>query len=523
MKELIYHRLFLPAAETFGPRPAVHDGSYGASFASHAARVLRLADAMRRELGLAGDDRFAVLSANSHEYIELYHAAFLGAAVINPVNVRLADPELGHVIAHSGARVLFADATFATRAAAIIERLGADSPVERVVLIGDARDVAGAVRYDELVAAGEERVPAEPDEDDVPMLMYTGGTTGLPKGVVLSQRASMLNLYHLAMVSGLAFSDDAVYLHHTPLFHVTGTNSALSAAAYGTEGVVLPGFDPELLMQACERHGVTETVLVPTMMAMILNSPGFRPERLRSLRRIGYGGAPMPSALLDRMRAISPGVEFLQGYGMTEAAAALTFLTARDHERDEQTLRSVGRALPGVQLRICDGDGTEVPRGHVGEVCVRAGNLMSGYWRDPEATARVFRHGWYRTGDLGRLDEGGYLHLVDRADDMIITGGENVYSLEVENALATHPAVAQVAVIGVPHDTWGQQVHAIVVLRPGHTATPHELAEHARTSVARYKVPKSFEIRTEPLPVSAAMKPLKRALRRESAPLAGAH
>ncbi|MCU1587708.1 MAG: hypothetical protein JWN31_1201, partial [Frankiales bacterium] len=339
--------------------------------------------------------------------------------------------------------------------------------------------------------------------------------TGLPKGVVTSQRAQVLNLYHLAMVDGLAFNERSTYLHHMPMFHATGLNAALSASAFGVQAAVIPGFEPGLFMTAVEQHKVTETVLVPTMIGMVLAHPDYAPERLSSFQRIGYGGMAMPKALLEKLQLSAPDIGLLQGYGMTEACGALTFLTAADHHRGEEQRHSVGRAVPGVELGIFDEDGERLAVGEVGEVCARADNLMVGYLDDPDSTAKVFRDGWYRSGDLGRLDELGYLYLVDRVDDMIVTGGENVYSVEVENAIASFPGVLQVAVVGQPDDTWGSRVHGIVVLSPqvAATTTEADLADHARKSIAGYKVPKSWELRTDPLPISAAGKPLKRELR----------
>ena len=504
MKELIYARLFLPAAERHADRAAIHDGTYSATFGEHAQRALKLTDALASGLGLGREDRFAVLALNGHRYLELYHAAFLGGGVINPVNYRLADRETAHVLKHSGARVVFVDAAFADRVRAIVD--SGDTSVERVVSLEDD--------YEDLLASGKDVVPSEPDEESLPMLMYTGGTTGLPKGVASTQRAQMLNLYHLAMVQGLAFSEEAVYLHHMPMFHSMGANAALSAAAFGTEAAAIPAFDPGLFMTAVAKHGVTETVLVPTMIAMILRHPDYAPDRLSSLKRIGYGGMAMPHALLAKLQESSPDIQLLQGYGMTEACPTLTFLTAEDHLRGEDKRHSVGRPLPGVDVAVFDEQGNRLPTGEVGEVCARGGNIMTGYWENPDATAKVFRDGWYRTGDLGKFDADGYLYLVDRVDDMIVTGGENVYSIEVENALTTYPGVVQVAVVGMPDEVWGQRVHGIVVLAPDAAGTTEEqLAEHARKSIAGYKVPKTWELRTEPLPVSGAGKPLKRELR----------
>ena len=504
MKELIYPRLLLSAAERHSTRAAIHDGSYSATFGEHAERALRLTNALGGELGLAREDRFAVLALNGYRYLELYHAAFLGGGVINPVNYRLADPEMAHVLRHSGARVAFVDAVFAERVRTIVD--AGQTSIERVVSLESD--------YEDLLASGKDVVPAEPDEDSLPMLMYTGGTTGMPKGVASTQRAQMLNLYHLAMVQGLAFSEDAIYLHHMPMFHSMGANAALSAAAFGTEATVIPAFEPGAFMTVVAKHGVTETVLVPTMIAMILRHPDYAPDRLSSLKRIGYGGMAMPHALLAKLQESSPDIELLQGYGMTEACPTLTFLTAEDHRKGEDKRHSVGRPLPGVDVAIFDEEGNRLATGEVGEVCARGGNIMTGYWNQPDATAKVFRDGWYRTGDLGRFDEDGYLYLVDRVDDMIVTGGENVYSIEVENALTTYPGVVQVAVVGMPDEVWGQRVHGIVVLAPDAAGTTEQqLADHARKAIAGYKVPKTWELRTEPLPVSGAGKPLKRELR----------
>jgi acyl-CoA synthetase (AMP-forming)/AMP-acid ligase II len=253
--------------------------------------------------------------------------------------------------------------------------------------------------------------------------------------------------------------------------------------------------------------------MVPTMIGMMLNHPDFRPERLATLQQLTYGASPMPAAILHKLLELYPDLQISQGYGMTEASAVLTFLTADDHQKGGERLRSAGRPVPGVMLSIQDAEGNVLPKGETGEVCAKAGNFMREYWNKPEATEEVFRGGWYHTGDAGYLDHEGYLFLVDRVKDMIVTGGENVYSAEVESAISTHPAVAQVAVIGIPSERWGEEVHAIVVPKPDTTVTAEEIIAHARERIAGYKVPKSVEFRAEPLPLSGAMKVLKRELR----------
>jgi long-chain acyl-CoA synthetase len=267
------------------------------------------------------------------------------------------------------------------------------------------------------------------------------------------------------------------------------------------------------VLDLVERHGISQTVMVPIMIARVLEHPDYRPERLESLVSLTYGASPMPAPLLTRLLEEVPWVELSQGYGMTESAAVLTLLNDEDHRRGGDLLRSAGRPVMGVRVEIQGPDGRPAPLGEVGEVCAQGGNLMRGYWNDPEATRSAFHDGWYHTGDAGRMDEAGYLYLVDRLKDMIVTGGENVYSIEVEDALATHPDVEQVAVIGIPDDHWGEAVHAIVVLHAGATVDAEALRNWARRTIAGFKVPKSIELRTDPLPLSGALKPLKRLLR----------
>lgn len=511
MKELVWTRQLLPALERFASRPFLTDAATGTrtTYAEHGSRVLRLADALPRELGVRPTDRVAVLSLNSPRYEELYHAALLGSCVVNPLNLRFAPRELVHVLSDSATTVVFADAAFAP----LLDQVRAAAGIERVVLLGgsdDEADVPHDATYEDLVAAGEERVPAEPDEDAPAMLQYTGGTTGLPKGVLLDQRALVLTLYHIGMTVRVDPAD--VYLAQVPLFHAASMGAILAAPVVGGQLVTVPFFEPEAVLRAVETCGATNTVMVPTMLAMTFAHPGYRPERLASLRRMTYGASPMPRPVLDRLRRDLPDLELFQGYGMTESAALVSCLLPEDHAREE-LLGSAGRPVPGVAVCVQDEHGAVLPAGEVGEVCVQGGNLMREYWRRPEETAQAFRGGWYHTGDAGRLDAEGFLHLVDRVKDMIITGGENVYSTEVEQAVAAHPAVAQVAVIGVPDEVWGEAVHAVVVLRPGAVATEQDIIAHSRGLIAGYKVPKSVELRTDPLPLSGAMKVLKRELR----------
>ena len=512
MKELVYPRVLLPALEEHADKVAFFDGPYENTMAGHGDRVLRLADAMGRELGLEAGDRFAVMALNSHEFLELYHAAFLGAGVVTPLNLRLAGVELQHIMRDSGAQVVFVDAMFAEHLVRALEEVRDQLDLRHVVLIGDGNtEVPHDLTYEGLVAAGRPIVPPEPEETDPVVLMYTGGTTGLAKGVLLDQRAEMLNLYHAGLALGLPAH--GVYLHQTPMFHAASMTGVLGIPAVGAVSVFMPMFNAGGALDLIEARTVTQTVMVPTMIRALLDHPDYRPERLASLQVLTYGASPMSEALLARLLGDAPWLQLSQGYGMTESSAVLTVLTDEDHRRGVDIRRSAGRAVMGVRLSIQDPDGRVLPTGGTGEVCAQGGNLMREYWNNPEATAEAFRDGWYHTGDEGRLDAAGYLYLVDRVKDMIVTGGENVYSIEVENALASHPSVDEVAVIGIPDEAWGEAVHAIVVLRAGASVTAEGLRDWARTQVAGFKVPKSIELRTDPLPLSGALKPLKRLLR----------
>ena len=510
MKELIYPRLYLPAIKKFGKNTGIIDGAYQSDWDTHHERVLRLCNSLSSELGVSKKDRFAVMALNSHQFLELWHSAFLGAGIINPLNLRLAPKELAYILNDSGTEVIFTDQFFAPLITAAREELGEDDPIRHVVLIGEG-DVQHDLKYEDLLESSSPSLPEEPDEDDPVVLMYTGGTTGLPKGVLISQRAQVLNLYH--GVIALGGFEVSSYLMQTPMFHAASMTGVLAPPYSGGNVVFIPMFDPEGAMALMEAHQVEQTLMVPTMIGMCLAAEGYNPSRLKSLKQLIYGASPMPRQILERLFSDLPDVELIQGYGMTESSSTLTILGADDHFLESEKLTSVGKPVIGTVVSIQDEDGNELPQGEIGEVCARGGNFMTEYWNKPEATDEVFANGWYHTGDAGYFDEDGYLFLVDRVKDMIVTGGENVYSSEVENAISSHPAVAQVAVIGIPDDTWGEAVHAIVVLEAGGSASEDDLIAHARESIAGYKVPKSVEFREEPLPLSGAMKVLKRELR----------
>ncbi len=318
-----------------------------------------------------------------------------------------------------------------------------------MVLLGDG-DVPHDHRYEDLIAAGEEVVPDEPEEDDAALLMYTGGTTGLPKGVLLTQRNLILTAYHIGMT--VRVEPDDRYLVQVPMFHAASMGAIIAMPTGGGRLVTVPVFDPAGVMAACEQHACTNTIMVPTMLAMTFAHPEYAPERMSSLQRLTYGASPMPRPVLERLRrrparsCTVPGLRDDRERGAGQLPAS-----RGPRARGQARLRRPA----GAGHRRVDPDRgrrRRSPPGEVGEVCVRGGQFMREYWRRPEETAAAFRGGWYRSGDAGYLDADGYLFLVDRTKDMIVSGGENVYSTEVEQAVAAHPAVAQVAVIGVPHD-----------------------------------------------------------------------
>jgi long-chain acyl-CoA synthetase len=479
----------------YGERPAYVDGNNRATYRELADRCRRLAGALQGS-GVGAGDRVAVLMANGHRYLECYFAIPGMGAVMVPLNNRLALPELRYILDDAEVHTLIADETYAAVAGQL-----ADS-VKQVIV--------GAPDYEAALSTAAPAVlPVGVAEDDLAGLFYTGGTTGASKGVMLSHRNLLANAMHITIALDYAASE--IYLHTAPMFHLADGASTYSVTWVGGCHTFLPSFDPGATIEVIARERVTATLMVPAMLSAICEHPSAATADFSSMRMVLHGAAPISTTLLRRSIEVM-GCSFAQGYGMTEVAPLATVL---DHEEllvDSPRLRSAGREIVGVEATVRRADGSLCDVDEVGEVVLRGPNVMLGYWNKPTETAEVLRSGWYWSRDLGYLDSEGYLFLVDRAKDMIISGGENVYSIEVEDALCKHPAVLESAVIGVPDDKWGERVHAAVVLRADAAATENELSAHCHELIAGYKCPRSMEFLPE-LPRSGAGKVLKREIR----------
>ncbi|MCD2114862.1 long-chain fatty acid--CoA ligase [Rhodococcus rhodochrous] len=483
-------------------------GEQTRTFAEVADRVARLAGALR-DLGVGDGDRVAMLALNSDRYHEYLLAVPWANAVLNPVNTRWSAAEVAYSLEDSDTRVMLIDEAFVDMLPAIEQSW---PKLRTVIYAGDGPVPEGALSYDALISDSEPLPDARRGGDQLAGLFYTGGTTGFPKGVMLSHANLLTSSYGL-VAPGFAFRPRGVFLHAAPMFHLADLMAWNAELLQGGRHVFLPSFDPVAVMEAITQHQVTDVLLVPTMIQMLIDHPQIAQSDLTSLRSVFYAAAPIPQALLERAMKAFPNAEFVQGYGMTELSPLATLLSPADHE-NPALLRAAGRAAPCVEVRIVDPHGKEVPRGTVGEVTVRGGNVMLGYWNKEKETAAAIRDGWMHTGDGAYMDEDGYLYIVDRIKDMIVTGGENVYSAEVENALAKHPAVASCAVIGIPDPEWGERVHAIVVRRADTDLTAEELRDHVKNFIAGYKCPRSVDF-VEALPLSGAGKILKRELREQ--------
>ena len=480
-------------------RTAFVCGPVERTYAELDERSSRVAQALRAA-GVEPGERVLVLDRNSIEFFEVLFGAVKAGAVAAPVNLRLTAPEIAAIVADSGARLMVAGGPLA----ALAQAATAGTEV-RVVETGE--------EYEAWLAAASAEDPQTPEDDDTVVLqLYTSGTTGVPKGVMLSNR----NLDALTKAADLMeYGPDAVTLLAMPFFHIGGAGPGLLGLYAGARNIVMPEFEPVAVLDALEHGRVTTAFLVPAALAMLAAVPGAADRDWSALQSLAYGASPITAASLKTILATFQ-APMMQVYGMTETTGSIVQLPPEDHDPGgprEHLLRSAGKPYDWVELKIVDpATGDALPTGEVGELLVRTDAVTPGYWHKPEETRAALDGGWLHTGDAGYLDEEGYLFLTDRIKDMIVTGAENVYPIEVENVLASHPDVADVAVIGVPDERWGETVKAVVVPRPGAEIDPDALLAWSRERLAGFKRPRSIDV-VDALPRNPSGKILKKELR----------
>jgi acyl-CoA synthetase (AMP-forming)/AMP-acid ligase II len=458
-------------------------------------------------LGIGPGKHFAQMAKNDDTFFELLFGASKGGSVMVPVNWRLAPPEIAYIINDCAAEVLFVGADFVD----VVEAVRDDIPLVREIIAIDGdhptwRSYA-AWRDDQPSNA----VDHVPEEADVVVQMYSSGTTGLPKGARLTNHG----LGHEIRLVGDAMGNwrpDDVNLVVMPLFHIAGSMWGVAGFDAGGRNIIMKDVDPVAILAHISEDRVTKVLLVPAVILFVLQAPGAAEADFSSLEEVVYGASPITQGALRQAQEVF-GCNFCQVYGLTETTGAITHLSPADHAPELGRLLSCGKPLPTVEVRIVDEDGKDVETGTVGEVITRSPLNLESYWNLPDATAAAMKNGWFHTGDAGYLDEAGYLFIHDRVKDMIITGGENVYPAEVESVLSEHPAVADVGVVGIPDETWGESVLAFVVPAPEAEATVDDLIAHAAGRIAGFKVPKSIEF-VDALPRNPSGKILKRELRK---------
>lgn len=475
-----------------------------------ADRTARLSAALRR-FGIQPGERIGILGANSDRYLEAIHATWWCGAVTVPMNTRWALAEHLYSIDDAGIRLLFVDDTFIE----MFRQIALERPaLAAAIYMGEGEVPARMMSHDALISATPPELAASRLSSELAGIFYTGGTTGHPKGVMHSFSSLWSGAACLSVEQQPP--QHPCYLHAAPMFHLGDLAPAFATTALAGTHVFIPGFSPKAVCEAVREHQVETTLLVPTMIGMLLDSPNFKVEDFASLKLLTFGGSPISDGLLGRMRAAFPQARLMQGFGQTEtmATGAILLDDGKSLFEEDKRRRSAGRALFGIELGIFDDKGERVPPGVTGEIWINGPSAMMGYWNKPEQTALNLTDGWVHTGDAGYLDEDGYLYVCDRVKDMIISGGENVYSAEVENAVSAHPLVAQVAVIGVPDERWGERVHAVIVTKEGAAVSLDDIQHHCRSLIAGYKLPRSIELRLESLPLSPVGKVMKTVLRK---------
>jgi acyl-CoA synthetase (AMP-forming)/AMP-acid ligase II len=513
---MFIHETLDRARRLYPRKEAVVDGDQRFTYAELGERVDRLAGALAAT-GMRPGDRAGIVMTNRHEYMESFFAAEKVGAVLVPLNQRLAPAEVTFIMQDAGATHLILDAAHLR----FLDACRADVPSFTTAILVDADAAPGtqhaALPYEDAIARAEPmRAPAGAwQPDDLVQLYYTSGTTGRPKGVMLTQQNVMSNAVHGIMI--MHFDEGDTWIHATPMFHLADAWSCWTITWVGARHVFLRDFSPAAYLGLIEHERVTASILVPTMINAVINDPRVREFDVSSLRVLAFGASPMP---VDRLRIAMetfPCVTFMQLYGMTETAPFATRITydpesVNGPPEKQRRLASCGREIAGVQVRVVDSDEREVAPGAIGEIVMRGPNVMQGYWQQPAASAEALRGGWMHSGDMATVDEDGYVYIVDRMKDMIISGGENIYSTEVENAVYQHPAVLEAAVIGTPDPHWGERVHAVVVLKEGQALEAQDLTDFCRQYIAGYKVPRSMEV-VDALPKTGSGKIQKSAIR----------
>lgn len=503
------------AERLFGGKIGVIDGEKRFTYAEFGERSRRLASALRR-LGIGPGEVVSFITYNTHHLLEAYYGVLQAGAVLNPINIRLNPQEIGYILNHAESRILCFHKDFVPMIHAM--RDGLQTVKQLVALEPDLGLPFSAHEYESLLRQASPLADdPQVDENDPAELFYTSGTTGKPKGVVLTHRS--LYLHALYATIALRQADDTVLLHVVPMFHVNGWGSPHTITATGGTHVMLRRIDPLEIFRLIQAEHVTIILGVPTIYNALVNHPDIGKYDLSSLRLAITGGSPASSVLIKAMEE-KLGCEAFVGYGLTETSPVLTLARPKTHlageSADQQRDRrsKTGYAVLGVDVRVVDDQGRDVPAdgATVGEIVARSNVVMQGYFKDPQATADAIRDSWFHTGDMATVDPEGYILIVDRKKDIIISGGENISSVEVENTLFAHPAVFEVAVVGVPDEQWGEAPKALVVLKPGARALAEELIQFCRERLAHFKAPKSVEF-FEALPKGGTGKILKSELR----------
>ncbi|VEN74398.1 conserved hypothetical protein [Candidatus Desulfarcum epimagneticum] len=486
------------ALSLYADKEAVISGENRFTYRQFARRVFCLAGFLKSR-GIGPGHRVAILHPNTHEFLECYFAAAELGAILVPLNSRLSPVELGRIMKDSGAVFLVFAHVFLSRAAAVL----ADQTLISGSLCSGAGDgpfPPGTVDYEKALEGGDLDRPRaiEGDDDEIAHLYYTSGTTGEPKGVALSHKN--VSFHALAAIAELRLCDADVWIHAAPLFHLADAWAAFAVTWVGGTHVMTGDFEPGPVLSAMENERVTITNMIPAMLNMLLHDPGVKNRDFSGLRLILSGGAPMAPALVKKIMETFK-CDYCQTYGMTETSPYLALSILKDNlarlDSDQRFFykAKTGRPFLGTLLKVAREDGSEVARDdeEVGEIMVRGDIVTKGYWNKPAETSRAFKDGWLRTGDMAVIDREGYVNIVDRKKDMIITGGENVYSIEVENVLYSHPAILEAAVIGVPDPQWGEALTAVVSLKEGHEAREDEIIGYfkSRGDIAGFKIPKS--------------------------------